>query len=275
MRDDAVNYGIFDMSKTLQDPEAESEARKYPDPIASRQLILQVMEDIAEPVAFKRLAKELSLEDRGKREALKNRLRAMVREGQLVVDRRNIYALAGKMEIVRGRVSGHSDGFGFLITDTDDVFLPHRQMRSVFDGDIALVQIRGTDRRGRPIGDITEVLERNTTELVGRLYLHKDTWLLESLNTKITQEILVQVSGTEIDGQIVSASVVDQPSPHGLPTCIVREVLGEHLSAEMEIKVSLLNNDIPSVFSPEVLSEASEMPNVCLLYTSPSPRDRG
>ena len=177
------------MSKTLQDPEAESEARRYPDPIASRRLILQVMEDIAEPVAFKRLAKELSLEDRGKREALKNRLRAMVREGQIVVDRRNIYALVGKMEIVRGRVFGHSDGFGFLITGGEDVFLPHRQMRSVFDGDIALVQIRGTDRRGRPIGDITEVLERNTTELVGRLYLHKDTWLLESLNTKITQEL--------------------------------------------------------------------------------------
>jgi len=262
VRNDAVNYGIFDMSKKLQDPEAESESRRYSDPIASRQLILQVMENIAEPVAFKRLAKELNLEVRGKREALKNRLRAMVREGQLVVDRRNIYALAGKMEIVRGRVSGHSDGFGFLITGNDDVFLPHRQMRSVFDGDIALVQIRGTDRRGRPIGDITEVLERNTTELVGRLYVHKDTWLLESLNTKITQEILVQVSGAEIDGQIVSASVIDQPSPHGMPTCVVREVLGEHLSAEMEIKVSLLNNDIPSVFSPEVLSEASEMPSV-------------
>lgn len=245
-----------------KDPEAEREARRYADPIASRRLILEVMEDIAEPVAFKHLAKELSLEDRGKRESLKNRLRAMVREGQLVVDRRNVYALASKMEIVRGRVSGHADGFGFLVTGTDDVFLPHRQMRAVFDGDIALVQIRGRDRRGRLLGDITEVLERNTTEMIGRLYIHNDTWLFESLNTKITQEILVQASGAETDGQIVRAEIVDQPSLHGMPTCVVREVLGEHLSAEMEIKVSLLSNDIPSEFTSEVLSEAGAMPSV-------------
>ena len=73
----------------------------------------------------------------------------MVRDGQLLVNRRNIYAIASKMELVRGTVEGHVDGYGFLIPDAGekDIFLGHRQMRGVFHGDIVLVRVRGKDRR--------------------------------------------------------------------------------------------------------------------------------
>ena len=153
MHHSAVNYQTG-MNEMIEDPEYEQEAARYAQPIASRRLILDVMADIGEPIAFKRLAKELGLGGRPQRDALTNRLRAMVREGQLVVDRRNVYAIASKMELVRGRISGHVDGYGFLVTESghDDVFLSHRQMRGVFHGDIAQVRVRGRDRRGRPEG---------------------------------------------------------------------------------------------------------------------------
>ncbi|HAK50481.1 MAG TPA: ribonuclease R [Gammaproteobacteria bacterium] len=261
MHHSAVNYQTG-MNEMIEDPEYEQEAARYAQPIASRRLILDVMADIGEPIAFKRLAKELGLGGRPQRDALTNRLRAMVREGQLVVDRRNVYAIASKMELVRGRISGHVDGYGFLVTESghDDVFLSHRQMRGVFHGDIAQVRVRGRDRRGRPEGELVDVLERNTTALVGRLYCENGTWLLESLNSRITQEILLETKGEEREGLIVIADIIDQPSIHGVATCFVREVLGEHLSTEMEIKMSLLSHDIPNEFTEEVLAEAASIP---------------
>ena len=48
----------------------------------------------------------------------------MVRDGQLVRNRRDCYARADQFDLVPGRVIGHQDGFGFLVTDDegDDVY---------------------------------------------------------------------------------------------------------------------------------------------------------
>ena len=106
------------------------------------------------PASLKRLAKTLELENAERRSVLEARLRAMVRDGQLVVDRRNVYAIAQKLEMIAGKVSAHPDGYGFLLRpgDEEDVFLTERQMKTVFHGDKAQARIRGRDRRGRPEG---------------------------------------------------------------------------------------------------------------------------
>ncbi|MDA0787824.1 MAG: ribonuclease R [Proteobacteria bacterium] len=247
----------------MHDPDAEQEKKRYERPIASRRLILETMESIGEPASIKRLAKTLDMEESWQRDALQNRLRAMVRDGQLIADRRNVYAIASRMDLVRGRIAGHMDGYGFLIPEADDeedIFLGHRQMRGVFHGDIALVRIRGIDRRGRPEGEIVEVIERKTQQIVGRLYFENQAWFLESLNNRICQEILVHPADDLEEGLIVTAAIVDQPSMHGIPSCEVLEVLGEQLTAELEIKVSLHNHEIPYQFGGDVLGEVAALP---------------
>ncbi len=221
------------------------------------------MADIDETVGFKRLTKELELEEEAQREALKNRLRAMVRDGQLVVDRRDVYAIASRMELVTGKVLAHADGFGFLSSENreEDIFLSNRQMRAVFHGDIAQVRIRGKDRRGRSEGEIVEVLERNTQQVVARLYYEGDLNLLESLNSRIVHEILVQKldRNKSRTGQIVVAQIIEQPSIHGIPTAEVIETLGDHLTPDMEVEVALRNHDIPFTFEEEVLHQVDQM----------------
>lgn len=247
-----------------KDPNRAKEARNYKNPIASREFILTTMADIGVPADFEHLAGELGVEDKSGREALQNRLRAMVRDGQLVVDRRRVYAIASKMELVTGKVLAHADGFGFLSNADrpEDIFLSNRQMRAVFHGDIAQVRIRGKDRRGRAEGEIIEVVERNTRQVVARLYFKGGLNLLESLNNKIIHEILVP--GLDRDkykaGQIVVANIVEQPSKHGIPTAEIVETLGDHLTPDMEVEVSLRNQDIPFSFSDEVLELVDHMP---------------
>ena len=197
------------MSKKRVDPDYEIEVLKYAKPIPSRRFILNFIVDHNEPIAFKRLAKELELESSDMRQALRRRLRAMVREGQLAVDGRNAFAAPSKIELIRGRVVGHANGSGTLIPDQgkENIFLSPREMQSAFDGDIAEVRILRRDRRGRSQGHLVEVVQQNTKTVLGRLYRDNLIWMLDSVNPRITQKILVDEAGLEQEGLFVCATI--------------------------------------------------------------------
>jgi ribonuclease R len=57
----------------------------------------------------------------------------MVRDGQLVRNRRDAYCLVNKRDLIAGRVIGHPDGFGFVKPDEggDDLFLTRRRCAPV------------------------------------------------------------------------------------------------------------------------------------------------
>jgi ribonuclease R len=158
-------------SKKVRDPHFEREAEKYSNPIPSREFIIEYLKEQGTPVSWDKIVEALNLESDEQLDALHRRLRAMERDGQLITNRRGSYGLIDKMNLIRGRVVGHRDGYGFVIPDEEggDLFLSARQMRAVFDGDLVLARIAGIDARNRREGAIVEVLERNTHQVVGRL----------------------------------------------------------------------------------------------------------
>ena len=102
-----------------KDPFAEREAGKYQSPIPSREFILSVLEDSSQLMNREELADSFGLSRPEDIEALRRRLRAMERDGQLLRNRRGGYGLVERMDMVRGRVIGHPDGFGFLVAAAD------------------------------------------------------------------------------------------------------------------------------------------------------------
>ena len=250
-----------------KDPHQEREASRYEYPIASRELILALMSEIGEPASFSQILTTLSIQGEAETSALQLRLRAMVRDGQLVLNKGKadtLYAVASKVALIAGRVTAHADGFGFLICDEkrDDIFLSRRQMKVVFHGDRVLVRVRGKDQRGRDEGEIVEVLERKTTQIVGRVYFdnRKVAWL-EALNRRIGHAILIVGERIEVTlGQIAVANIIEQPSLHGIPRAEVMSILGEHLTPALEVEVAIRNNDIPFEFSHRVQTELEALP---------------
>ncbi|MDX1496179.1 MAG: ribonuclease R, partial [Salinisphaeraceae bacterium] len=128
------------------DPEAEREARRYSRPVPSRALILAHLTEQDGPCSLKELQRHFNLSEDVDRQAFERRLQAMLRDGQLVQNRRGAVGPARQMALIAGSVIGHRDGFGFLKPDEggDDIFLPPRQMRSLMHGDRALIRISGT-----------------------------------------------------------------------------------------------------------------------------------
>ena len=235
-------------------------AKKYAFEIASRELILEELIRAGQPLTHEQMAGVLKIYERNdKYEALGRRLGAMVRDGQLVRNRRGGFLPVDEANLIRGRVSAHPDGFGFLINEYggDDIFLSAKQMRTVLHGDRVVVHIVGTDRRGRSEGAVVEVLERANKTIVGRLVVNRGIAVLQPDNKRINHEVLISDPGKAKDGQIVLAEIVEQPTNRNPPIASVIEVLGEHMSPGMEIDIAIRSRDIPEVWPDEVLAESA------------------
>lgn len=245
-----------------KDSYAEREAQKYKHPIVSREYIIDFLSDTGKPLTYRQLVTEFDLKKPDDKEALRRRLIAMVRDGQLHQNRRGAYGPIGKMELIPGCVIGHKDGYGFVVPDDggDDLFLSARQMRAVFHDDRVLVRVAGIDNRGRREGAVVEVLERNTHELVGRIQNESGACFIEPSNQRISQEILIppqELNGAE-HGQMVIVEIIEQPTLHARPLGRVKEVLGEHMAPGMEIDVAIRNHGIPHEWPVEVLKEVEK-----------------
>ncbi len=244
-----------------QDPHRAREAKKYQNPIPSREFILQVL-GAEGPLEFVNLARVLELTGEPDLVALERRVGAMERDGQLVRNRKGLLCQVNKRELVAGRVIGHPDGFGFLKPDDggDDLFLSAREMRKVYHDDRAVARVIGLDRRGRPEGAILEVLERHNRLVVGRLYVESGVGFVVPDNKRLTHDIIIPrdaLSGAE-QGQIVVAEIVEQPTKRTQPIGRVIEVLGQSMAPGMETDIAIRSFDIPVEWPPEVLEQSKD-----------------
>jgi len=247
-----------------KDPYAEREAAKYGTAIKSREYIMALLDAEGRLMSHRALAEALSHEDEESFDALGARLRAMVRDGELVRNRRGHFGLATKMDLVRGWVSGHPDGFGFLVPDEggDDVFLGAREMKAVLHGDRVLARITGVDRRNRREGSIVDVLERNCHSLVGRFEIGGGIARVLPSNKRISQDILVSpdMQGGAQPEQMVVVSLIEQPTRRSQPIGKIVEVLGDHMAPGMEVEVALRSHDIPYIWPDAVEQEVECLP---------------
>lgn len=243
------------------DPYFEREKAKYDQPIPSREYILEVLRERGRPLDRDELIKTLSLDSPEAVEALRRRLRAMERDGQLHRNRRGGYVIIDNQDLVRGRVSAHAEGWGFVRADTGErrIYLSPRQMRRLLHGDLVVVQVVGLDKDGRPEGELVDILERQTEQVVGRYLVEYGVGFVVPDNRRIQHDIIVPVeqSGAAQSGQLVLAEILEQPSLRRQPIGRVVQVLGEHIEAGMEIEMARRAHGIPVDWPEEALAQAA------------------
>ena len=250
-----------------QDPHQAREAQNYANPVPSREFILDVLNDHGSPLPFDNLVKILPIEPE-QQTALSYRVKAMVRDGQLVRNRRGGLCVVNQKDLITGRVIGHADGFGFLKPDEsgDDLFLGPREMRKVWHGDRVVAQISGTDRKGRYEGAIIEVLEHAVHQLVGRLRNDRGITVLLPDNKRIAHQVLIPTDqlGEAQDGQIVVADIIEHPTSRRQPIGRVSEILGDQLAPGMYTDIAIRSHDMPTEWPEAVTQEtaglAAEVP---------------
>jgi len=242
-----------------QDPHLEREREQYEHPLPSREFVLQILTELGAPVADEELLGMLHI---GKEEEdlFSRRLRAMERDGQIMRNRKRDICVVEKLNLVKGKVQGHPDGFGFLIPEdgSADMFLSEKEMHQVLHGDVVMVRQSGVDRRGRPEGKIVEILERANNQVVGRLFEEHGIQYVVAENRRITQDILVApgASGSAKTGQVVMLEIMQQPNKHAQPIGRIVEILGNYGDPGMEIEIALRKHDLPYEFPGDAEKQA-------------------
>lgn len=251
------------MSKKTKDPFFDREKEKYDHPIPSREYILMTLEEFGRPITCSQLIKKLDLHDEAKQEALNFRLRAMLRDGQLMQDRRGRYCLFKRINLRRGTIQAHPDGYGFFIPDDegDDMMLSAAEMRGVMHGDTVLAFQTSVDRRGRPEAKIHEVIEHANVTVVGRFFSEHGISYVMPDSKRLTQDISVPPEHTMAakNGQIVLLEVLVFPSKRSQAIGKVIHILGEHMAPGMEIEISILAHGIPNQWPEDVLNAVSKI----------------
>ncbi|MCS6096098.1 ribonuclease R [Shewanella baltica] len=249
----------------IKDPHFEREQDKYENPIPSREYIIDYLRSQKSPITRDSIAAALNIQEEEQLEALRRRLRAMERDGELVFTRGQSYGLPEKMDLIPGTVLGHREGFGFFKPDEggDDLFISNRDMLMYFHGDKVLAQKAGTDRRGRREARLVRLIQPRSAAIVGRYHVDSGMAFVIADDKRITQEILVanEDRNGARQGDVVVVELTRRPGRFVKAAGKVTEVLGKQMAPGMEIEIALRNYDLPHTWSPVIEKKLRRIPD--------------
>lgn len=144
-----------------------------------------------------------------------------------------------------------------------DIYLPPNEMRAVLHMDRVKARIVRHDRKNRPEGRVTEIIERSSNPIIGRLLQESGVWLVAPEDKRYGQDVLIPkgATGTAMPGQVVVVQLTEPPALFGQPVGRVTEVLGDIDDPGMEIEIAVRKYGVPHEFSDEALGQARALPD--------------
>ena len=249
-----------DMTNNWVDPEAKTEAERYDNPIPSRTLILTILEQLQTAQSHADLVDHFNLSDQGSIEALNHRLSAMVRDGQLMKDGFK-FQIAKDLPEYEATVYINSKGLGTAnIAGQDDILLPERELRLVFNGDRVKVRQTAVDRKGKAWGFITEVVQHRVKQIIGKVSEHEGEYFIQPSMPNQHQPItlekeLIEHAKAKV-GDMLRVAIDDYPTRETFATGHVIQSMADKADTEIIIPQTILEFGLPYEFPEAVISEA-------------------
>ena len=255
--------GQKNKNSITDDPYADRESSNYAQPIASREYIIDLIKNESS-LDRRQLIKKLSIKGQVAREALRRRLNAMVRDGQLKYrKKKDVFYVSDPNKLISGKVEAHRDGYGFLLIEGDeDIFLSEREMRTIFHGDEVLVSILGRTRRGGIEGKVEKITKRALTTVVGRINSDKNNFFVLPDNPRINHDIFLPegLDGLSVEiGDYVVVNITMYPTSRGITQGKISKVLGGALAPGLEIDRAIHSFEIPNTWSFDVIDQVKEL----------------
>ena len=263
-----MNKNIKSLNLREKDPFLKREKQRYEHPLPSREWIIELLEQKGVPSKIEVLARELSITEE-EYEFFERRLKAMARDGQVLINRRGAVCVADKLDLVKCRVEAHKDGFGFAVpltpTKDGDFVLYERQMRGIMHGDIVTVRPAGIDRKGRREGTVLDIVERAQSKVVGRFYMDRGVAILEAEDKRLNQSIVLEPDSVAHfkpeSSQVIVGEIETYPEQNRPAVAKIIEVLGDYADSGMEIEIAVRKHHLPHQFSEACAKAAKKIPD--------------
>ena len=164
---------------------------------------------------------------------------------------------------VSGALSVHRNGYGFVAPDAggEDIFIPARYLRENLHGDRVEVEIQERSRGGKSEGRIRKTLERGVKRITGIFSNRRSGALLLPADERFPACLISAGStGGAREGEVVVAEIVSYPQERQPAVVRIVEVLGAADDPEVELLTVIRKYDLPSIFPPQVLKAAKDVP---------------
>jgi ribonuclease R len=228
--------------------------------------LLQYMKDeVYKPLTVQELEQAFGIEDSSDFKEFVKALVQMEEKGLVVRTRSNRYGLPQKMNLIRGRLTGHAKGFAFVIPDEpgmDDIFIPPNEMNNAMHGDTVLARVSTESSGQRREGSIIRVLERGILQMVGTYTESKHFGFVLPDDKKFTSDIFIPKAASlgAVEGHKVVVKLTTYPEGRKSAEGEVIQILGHKNDPGVDILSVIHKHGLPLAFPEEVMKQANETP---------------
>lgn len=235
--------------RSKKDPHYKREASRYAEPIVSREAICTYVAKHNEALSMTSLITAFSLHSAKEQEALRRRLGAMCRDGQLRCNAQGDYQLMDEAALIEGIVEVGRDGRGYVVVDNTNerVGLSASQLKQVFPGDRVRINTLGVNDNNQTQGAINRVLHRAHPELIGRFHREEGISFVVPEDNRIRHDIII-LPGHDAaakNTQFVTVKITHWPSARTQAIGEVIAVLGDSMSSTLAIDVAKKTFELP------------------------------
>lgn len=252
--------------KKKKDPFAAREAAKYAKPVPSREYILAHLHATNKPANLRELCEAFALNDEEDIEAVRRRLKAMLRDGQLESLSKRRYWPTGRHILVHGTVFIDKKNTLWVIPDDRSarISLPYFTDINVMPGNTVIVSvpdINPSDNSKPREGKIVEILSQPNMVVTGRYVIENGLSFVIPFSKEFLQDVVIPAHATlgAKNGQIVVVEISSQHSNRSDPIGKIVEILGDERNKNVEIESSIRKYRLPYEWPIEVEKSIANM----------------
>jgi ribonuclease R len=229
--------------------------------------LLQYMKDEAyKPLTVQELEQAFGIHDSSDFKEFVKALVQMEEKGLVVRTRSNRYGLPQKMNLIRGKLTGHAKGFAFVIPDEpgmDDIFIPPNEMNNAMHGDTVLARVSSESSGTRREGSVIRILERGIQQMVGTYVESKSFGFVLPDDKKFTSDIFIPKAASKgaVEGHKVVVKLTSFPEGRKSAEGEVIQILGHKNDPGVDILSVIHKHGLPMAFPEEVIQQAKDTPD--------------
>ncbi|MGM0902663.1 MAG: ribonuclease R [Bacillota bacterium] len=230
------------------------------------QLLHYMKDEAYKPLTVQELEQAFGIEDSGTFKDFVKALVVMEERGLVVRTRSNRYGLPDKMNLIRGKLTGHAKGFAFVIPEEpgmDDIFIPPNETNNAMHGDIVLARVSSTSSGQRREGTVVRIVERGVQQIVGTYTESRHFGFVIPDDKKFASDIFIpkEASGGAVEGHKVVVKLTSYPDGRKSAEGEVVSILGHKNDPGVDILSVIHKHGLPMEFPADVLEQANETPD--------------
>lgn len=216
-----------------------------------KELILELLKSKNyTPMTISEIFDALDLDSSDDFRQLSKALNQLEDEYEIVRSKKERYMLSSDAGFYKGKIRINKKGFGFVIQDEDDIYIPKKFINGAFNDDIVIAKKLNYKRGEKIEGEVVKVVEKANNVLVGLFQENKKTGyvILDDKKLGIAVDIDKKDKNGAVDGSKVIIKLVKQLKDNKY-SGVVEQVIGHKNDPGIDILSAIYAHNIDIEFS--------------------------